>query len=158
MFDISNFCSICFRYLMKSWASALNNEHLTPSVAYLNYEIKYGQTAHWDSSLAGIVAAFQTVAANKIKIAYNHIENRKKQGFTHEEASNHASIELASAAEAHCRAYLMQINYEISTKEVTGLSLALKEVILQLCDLYAVDGCFRAMGDLLRVRNTCTHI
>lgn len=137
---------------MKAWAIALNNENLTPSVSYLSYEIKYGHTAHWDQSLSGIVGAFQTVAANKIRIAYNQIENRKKQGYTSEEASNQTSIELAAAAEAHCRAYLMQVNYEISSKEVNTLSPALKEVIQQLCDLYAVDGCFKSMGDLLRVR------
>lgn len=138
---------------MKTYASALNGENLTPSTSYLKQYSKYGSGTQWDPSLSGIVSAFQTIAANKIKLAYNNIELRKKQGLSHEDACNQTGIELTNAAESHTRVYIMQVNSYTATKEIAKLSPALRDVILQLCELYAVDACLNSLGDLLRVRS-----
>ena len=87
----------------------------------------------------------------KVALAYKHIEQRKKMGNTHEEATNLTSIELASAAHSHCIAFLLQSGFEMIEKSVKELSPELGNVLRHLIELYAVDLCFKNLGDLLRV-------
>lgn len=91
-------------------------------------------------------------SSRKIQSSYANVEKRKKAGYTPEEATNLTGIELVSAAEAHCRAFLIQSGYEMIEKVTRNLSPALTVVLKQLGELYAVDACIRASGDLLRVR------
>lgn len=88
---------------------------------------------------------------SKIRLAYEHVENRKKLGHSHEDATNMSSIELAQAADAHCRAFLVQSSYEMTKNLGTTVSTSLATVLQQLIELYAVDTCMKAVGDLFRV-------
>lgn len=139
------------RYLIKTWASALKGEPLPPTVSYLGYVLKYGEPGQWDPSATGIINSLKMVAAGKVRLAYEHMEERKRQGLTQEEAANRTSIELASAADAHCRAFLVQSGYDVVEKSISSVSPALGEVLRDIMELYSLDACIRATGDLLRV-------
>lgn len=88
---------------------------------------------------------------SKVRLAYDHIENRKHLGFGPEDAANATSIELAQAAEAHCRAFLVQSSYEMTKNMALTSSSAFTTVIQQLIELYALETCTNSLGDLLRV-------
>ena len=139
------------RYLIKAWTQALNGEKLTPLVAYLKNYVKRGsQRENWDGSPTGILRALQSTAAGKIALAYKHLEARKKF-CSPEEAANQTSIELASASEVHCQAFLLQSAIEMlesSTKEVAP---ALAVVLRDILELYAVDLAIRQLGNILQV-------
>lgn len=90
-------------------------------------------------------------ASRKVNLAFENVERRKKEGISHENATNMTSIELASAADAHGRAFLIQATYESVQEFVKQVPPALAEVIQDLVTLYAVDASLRFLGDLLRV-------
>lgn len=105
------------RYLLKAWSQALKGEPLVPSVAYLaDVAGKKTTDFYFDGSLTDIVRAMEYVAANKIKVAYEHVEQRKAEGMTHEQAANYTGIELtqASTVSIICLAIFLNI-YLIST-------------------------------------------
>lgn len=137
------------RYLMKSWSQAIVGDSLVPTVAYLREAVKK-RTNVWDSSMTGLIRGLQLVAANKIRLAYEHVENRKKLGHSHEDATNLSSIELAQCADAHCRAFIVQTAYEMTRNLEPTVSTALATVIRQFIELYAVDTCMKFVGDLFR--------
>lgn len=86
-----------------------------------------------------------------MRLAHEHIEKRKKQGQSYENAANATAIELVQCAEAHCRAFLVSSAYE-TTKDINKkLSPELSATIQQLIELYAIDTCMKSLGDLLRV-------
>lgn len=62
-----------------------------------------------------------------------------------------SSIELAQSADAHCRAFLVQTAYEMTKDLGSTASASLVTVIHQFIELYAVDTCMKAIGDLIRV-------
>lgn len=139
------------RYLIKAWVQALNGEPLTPTVSYLkNYVKKGGKRESWDGSVNGILRALQCTASGKIAIAYKHLENRKKVCGP-EEAANQTSIELASASEVHCQAFLLQSAIGMAEGAVSEVSPGLTVVLRDVLELYAVDLAFRQLGNLLQV-------
>ncbi|XP_055374432.1 probable peroxisomal acyl-coenzyme A oxidase 1 [Condylostylus longicornis] len=138
------------RFLMKAWEQALKQVKLTPTVAYLADAIKLKKFATWDGTVPSIVEAFRYVAANKIRVAYEHLEARKATGLSHEEASNMTGIELTQAADLHCRAFILSSAWSEIQEAVKNVSPALGKVLIQLMELYAVDSCFNRLGDLLR--------
>lgn len=91
--------------------------------------------------------------SSKIRVAYEHVENRKKLGHSHEDATNLSSIELAQSADAHCRAFIVQIAYELTQNLESTVSTSLATVLRQLIELYAVETCMKSIGDLFRVRD-----
>lgn len=74
-----------------------------------------------------------------------------KQGKIFEDAWNETAIELVAAAEAHCRAFIVQTYYNV-TNELKNVSSELRKVLVNLMQLYAVHIALRCTGDLLRVR------
>ncbi|GAB0088533.1 hypothetical protein DMENIID0001_029810 [Sergentomyia squamirostris] len=86
----------------------------------------------------------------KLKIAFENVEKRKKEGISHENATNLTSIELAQAADAHGRAFLIQAAYVSMKESLKQVPPALGEVLQDLITLYAVESSLRALGDLLR--------
>lgn len=84
-------------------------------------------------------------------MAYEHLEQRKRAGNTQEMATNLTSIELVGAADAHCRAFMLQAGFEMVEKSASTLSPALTNTLRHLIELHAVETCLKNMGDLLRV-------
>lgn len=139
------------RFLNKAWKRALNGESLTPTVKYFkNYVNREGFREQWDSSLVGILKAMQAAAAGRTGSAFKRVEERKKF-CTPEEATNQTSIELASAAEIHCQAFLLQSAIEM-LQRTKSESASLKSVLTDIVEIYAVDLALRYLGNLLQVR------
>lgn len=90
-----------------------------------------------------------------MRLAYQHIEERKKNGLTYEHAANATAIELVQCAESHCRAFLVSSAYEMTRDINNKLTPELATVIHQLIELYAIDTCMKSLADLIRV---CLHI
>jgi len=141
------------RYLVKVYGQALNGEKLVPTVTYINEAIKLQNFVNFDGSLEGIVKAFQFVAANKIRIAYERLEKYRKEGNGPEVAANMCGIELTQAADLHGRAYLAQTGYNELTKVAKESSPALAAVLRTILELYLIDACLSRIGDFLRFIN-----
>lgn len=92
-------------------------------------------------------------------MAYRHINERIKSGKVYEDAWNETSIELVAAAEAHCRVFLVE-TYYTAFNELKNISEALRTVLKQLMELYAVHTVLKNIGDLLRasIYNCTTFI
>lgn len=73
-----------------------------------------------------------------------------RQGLQSEDAWNASSIELAQAAEAHGRLFIVEKYYE-TVQRATDISPQLFEVLTELCNLYAVITAQRYIGELIRV-------
>lgn len=139
------------RYLIKAWNEALKGQPLTPTVEYLRKYVKKGaQRENWDGSPKGILRGLQTAAAGKIALAYKHLEERKRF-CSAEQATNETSIELASAAEVHCQAFLLQSAIEMLVSSAKETSPSFTVVLRDILELYAVDLAIRSLGSLLQV-------
>lgn len=177
-FEFLIFCS----YLIKSWDWALQGKALVPTLSYLSKFVKRKTNQRWDPSYTGIIDGLQSVAAkyvrytifvknsyhrnrneklhfifvcelfSKLRLAYQHIEERKKKGLTYEHAANATAIELVQCAESHCRAFLVSSAFEMTKDIDKKLSPQLALVIHQLIELYALDTCMKSLADLIRVR------
>lgn len=140
------------RYLIKAWSQALSGKKLPPTVEYLqNYKQRSGRN-DWDSSINGILLALQSTTAEKIALAYKHIEARKKI-YSAEEAANQTGVELLKVAELHCQSFLLQSTIEMVEKSTPKVSSQLGQLLRDILELYAVDLAIRFLGDLLQVRN-----
>lgn len=137
------------RYLMKAWRSVLDEQPLTPTVAYLG-KVKEGRSPVFNRSIPGIIEAFQFAAGRMIQIAYENIEARKGMGLAPEEAVNLTSIQLAKAAEMHCRAFLFESGYLSIGKVVKRMSPELGRVLQDMLELYAVDSALLNTSSLMQ--------
>lgn len=87
----------------------------------------------------------------KVKSAVDNLDRRIRSGATPEDAWNETSIELASAAESHCRAFIV-LRFAESVKALhTKISKELHQVLSQLCELYAAYWVIQKLGDFLQV-------
>lgn len=136
------------RYLVKQYQGARAGQKMTPTVAYLS-QPRAERT--WTNEINSIVLGFKEVAAGKIKSATENTERRVKGGWAWEDAWNMTSIELSQAAEAHCRAFLVANFHE--TVEGLSASPAVKSILRQLAQLYAVHWLLQRTGDFLQFSN-----
>lgn len=88
---------------------------------------------------------------SKLRLAHQHLEQRKKSGKTYENAANATAIELVQCAESHCRTFLVSSAYEMTRDINKKLSSELSKAIQKLIELYAIETCLRSLADLLRV-------
>lgn len=166
------------RYLVKVWKQAVNGQKLPVTVQYLSNATKNIQRP-WSNNLDYIAEAYHTVAAgynffkyikylvNKykyssiffirflffyriIRIATENMDRRIRNGISAEDAWNQTSIELAYCAEAHCRAFIVKTFVE-NIKEIRSISDQLKQVLFQLCELYAIYWVLQKRGDFFQV-------
>ncbi|XP_072946829.1 acyl-coenzyme A oxidase 1-like [Epargyreus clarus] len=134
------------RYLVKTWSQKEKGLPLSSSTAYL---AERSLPEKWDSSLDGIIRAFQRVSFGKLSNSVSSMEQYVKSGMSAEDAWNKASVQLIAAAEAHGRAVLLSVYKSEMDQRVATLSAPLKTVLMQLVDLYFVYWTLRNMGDLL---------
>lgn len=140
------------RYLMKAWSQALGGKKLPPTVQYLQDHKQRSGRNDWDSSINGILLALQKTTAEKIALAYKHLEERKKI-HSAEEAANQTGVELLRVAELHCQSFLLQSTIEMVEKSKAKVSPQIGEVLQCILELYAVDLAIRFLGDLLQFIN-----
>ncbi|XP_017837257.1 probable peroxisomal acyl-coenzyme A oxidase 1 [Drosophila busckii] len=141
------------RYLVKVYGHALTGEQLVPTVAYINEALKLQDFVNFDGSLECIVKAFQFVAANKVRVAYEQVDQRRQQGHSTEMAASLSGVFLTSAAELHGRAFLAQSAYTELLAMCKQVSPALADVLMVVLELYLVDACLNRIGDFLRFIN-----
>ena len=79
------------------------------------------------------------------------MESRIKSGMSQEDAWNATSIELAQAAESHCRVFVVE-TFINGLRNLKTVSKNLHQVLLQLCELYSIHWILQRVGDFLRVR------
>lgn len=78
------------------------------------------------------------------------MDRRIRDGMSPEDAWNQTSIELAHCAEAHCRVFLVTRFVE-AVGELKNMSDELRQVLLQLCEVYSIYWVLQRLGDFLRV-------
>ncbi|XP_015587511.1 probable peroxisomal acyl-coenzyme A oxidase 1 [Cephus cinctus] len=137
------------RYLVKTWRQAINGEPLPPTVKYFANAARGVKQRPWKNTLTCIVCAHQAVAAGKIRLATENMDRRIRSGMSQEDAWNHTSIELAQAAEAHCRGFIV-MRFTESVKSLNTVSKELHAVLVQLCEVYAIYWVLQRVGDFLR--------
>ncbi|XP_055536880.1 probable peroxisomal acyl-coenzyme A oxidase 1 [Wyeomyia smithii] len=139
------------RFLVKSWNQALKGQKLPSTVQYLSeYCGKTFRRLPWSDSLPVIISAFQAIVANKLKLANEHIERRKKAGYTPEESTNMTALELTKVAELHGRGFILLSAYELIEKACQTASVQFAVVLRQLCALVVYGEALQFAGDLLR--------
>lgn len=139
------------RYLVRVWKQAVAGKSLPPTVQYLESAAKEIKPRRWNNTLDCFINAFQTVAAGAIRLATENIEKRMRNGVSPEDAWNQTSIQLTQCAEAHCRAFIVRTFIE-SMRQVS-MSAEVRNVLNQLCELYAVHWLLQKRGDFLQFYN-----
>ncbi|KAG7200556.1 hypothetical protein KM043_001117 [Ampulex compressa] len=137
------------RYLIKAWRQAASGQSLPPTVDYLAVLARGRKQRPWKNTLTSIVEAHQAVAAGKIRVATENMDRRIRSGVSPEDAWNQSSIELAHCAESHCRAVIV-MRFVEAVRGMNSISKELHEVLMQLCELYAVHWVLQRLGDFLR--------
>lgn len=132
------------RFLIKSWQNKSETIHLD-TVNYLCQP----EERPFERSVSWIISAIKLVAARKVELAAQHLDDRVKKGKAPEDAWNETSVELVSAADSHGRAFILQ-TLSNTIESIKNLSPQLKTVLVQLHELYAVNTALRCIGDLLR--------
>ncbi|XP_011505527.1 PREDICTED: probable peroxisomal acyl-coenzyme A oxidase 1 [Ceratosolen solmsi marchali] len=138
------------RYLVKAWKQAVSGEALPPTVKYLELLSRKIKQRPWKNTLTCIVRAHQAVAAGKIKQATDNMDRRIHCGLSPEDAWNETSIELAQAAESHCRAFIVLRYVETVKGLSSSISKSLNDVLMQMCELYVIYWILHRLGDFLR--------
>ncbi|XP_023945597.2 probable peroxisomal acyl-coenzyme A oxidase 1 [Bicyclus anynana] len=139
------------RFLAKTWQDIDNeNGKLTPTVEYLKTAKVKGYSHEWVNSVENIVYGFQVVSMRKIASCVKSMQTRVASGATFEDAWNMASVQLVSAAEAHCRVMILS-TFSSEIKEMTRTtSKEIKRVLEQIVTLYAVYWALERLSDLLQ--------
>ncbi|XP_013188653.1 probable peroxisomal acyl-coenzyme A oxidase 1 [Amyelois transitella] len=138
------------RFLVKSWQT-MNTQELTPTVAY--FKSAQTNTNKWENSVEGIINGLEIVAMRNVSSCVESIKKRMSSGMCYEDAWNLTSIQLVTAAEAHCRVIIISTFHEEMRKIADTVSSCLKPVLLLLVELYAVYWALKKLNDLLRYTN-----
>ncbi|KAF4532170.1 hypothetical protein B566_EDAN002232 [Ephemera danica] len=135
------------RALMKALARAQAGEKLTSTVAYLALPVD--RKLPWSNTVDGVVQGFQQIAAGKVVRCGELLKQREASGLQAEDAWNCVSVQLVEAAEAHCRAFIVERYVEAIRTGMKELSPELQAVMQQLCELYCVFWVLLKTGDFL---------
>ncbi|XP_045488456.1 probable peroxisomal acyl-coenzyme A oxidase 1 [Pieris rapae] len=137
------------RFLVKTWQN-VDTAKLTPTVEYLKITRSKGFIEKWQNSIECIIKGFQIVAMGKISSSVDHMQQRISNGMALEDAWNTTSVQLVSAAEAHCRVIILSTFYEEMNKAMATVSPELRKVLQKLVELYCVYWALEKVGDLLQ--------
>ncbi|XP_017491824.1 PREDICTED: probable peroxisomal acyl-coenzyme A oxidase 1 [Rhagoletis zephyria] len=139
------------RFLIKSWSAAIAGKPLTPTASYLAGPAQGKAFGPWTGDWANIVATLQYAAANKVRLAYENLAQRLKQGQSEGEAANNTGIELTQAAELHGRSFVAATFLaHVTGSEAAERSAALNRVLQRLLELYLVHTTLRHLSDILQ--------
>ncbi|XP_047520371.1 probable peroxisomal acyl-coenzyme A oxidase 1 [Pieris napi] len=134
------------RALVKAWDQASQGIALNPTMAYLADRSPAGP---WDSSLDGIIKAFQKVSVGKLSSSVSSFQEYAKSGLSMEDAWNKASVQLIGAAEAYGRAVVLSV-YKAEIERYSKIvSPSLKAVLSDLLEMYIIYKALEKTGDLL---------
>ena len=135
---------------MKIWKTKLNGQQLSPLMSYLNKDFLLAYNFRTKDLSKFLVEMMEKVAVEKIRLAYDHMNNRIAAGVDIERAWNATSIELVMAAEAHGRSFILTTYLKKTLEAKRQVSSELYKVLKELCDLYIVFNALKFSGDLMR--------
>ncbi|XP_039956210.1 probable peroxisomal acyl-coenzyme A oxidase 1 [Bactrocera tryoni] len=139
------------RFLMKSWRAASEGKPLTPTASYLAAPAQGNGFGKWTGDLANIVSAIQYAAANKVRLAFENMAQRLKQGQTQEEAANNTGLELTQAAELHGRSFIAATFLaHVTGPAAEERSAAFNRVLQNLLELYLVHTAQRHLSAIMQ--------
>ncbi|CAH3966597.1 probable peroxisomal acyl-coenzyme A oxidase 1 [Pieris brassicae] len=134
------------RALVKAWDQASQGIALNPTMAYLADRTPAGP---WNSSLDGIIKAFQKVSVGKLSSSVSSFHEYAKSGLSMEDAWNKASVQLIGAAEAYGRAVVLSV-YKAEVERYSKIvSSSLQTVLSDLLEMYIIYMALETTGDLL---------
>ncbi|XP_072946882.1 acyl-coenzyme A oxidase 1-like [Epargyreus clarus] len=136
------------RFLVKTWQQ-MDTANLTPTVMYFKEASSKGFYDKWQNSVEGIIRGFQVVAMRKVETCVETMKGRAASGMSLEDAWNQTSVQLVSAADAHCRVIILSTFYEEVVELAKTTSPELKTVLFQLVDLYSLYWALEKLSDLL---------
>ncbi|KAF4526156.1 hypothetical protein B566_EDAN008192 [Ephemera danica] len=134
------------RALIKTWLRVRQQKTIS---SLMNYLIAEKVTVKFND-LESIVQGFKQVAAAKVEQCGELLQRGTASGLAPEIAWNSVSVQLVEAAEAHCRAFLVERYVEALHTRMIELSPELRAVMQQLCKLYCVYWTLRKRGDFLQ--------
>uniref|UniRef100_H2Z2X0 Acyl-coenzyme A oxidase n=1 Tax=Ciona savignyi TaxID=51511 RepID=H2Z2X0_CIOSA len=141
----------CARYLVKC-INQVQTTRMVGSVAYLNNMTQ--STCHVDSvsgfkQLDVLVACFQYRAREVLKTAALKLSHLTKHGMASYNAWNQSSVELVNVVKAHITQFIVTT----FASGITELECTkpVKNVLQQLCALYALSCINASTGDFLKV-------
>ncbi|KAG7310808.1 hypothetical protein JYU34_003635 [Plutella xylostella] len=137
------------RFLMKTWQH-IDTAKTTPTIEYLKITSDPNYVNKWEKSVQGIIRGFQVVAMRKTSKSFEMMKTRMMSGLSQADAWNMTSVQLVAAAEAHCRAVMLQAYHEATVAEAAAASPQLGPVLLQLLELYAAYWALEKTSDLLQ--------
>ncbi|CAG9117949.1 unnamed protein product [Plutella xylostella] len=137
------------RFLMKTWQQ-IDTAKTTPTIEYLKITSDPNYVNKWEKSVEGIIRGFQVVAMRKTSKSFEMMKSRMLSGMSQADAWNMTSVQLVAAAEAHCRAVMLQAYHEATAAEAASSSPELRPVLQQLLELYAAYWALEKTSDLLQ--------
>ncbi|XP_011207579.2 probable peroxisomal acyl-coenzyme A oxidase 1 [Bactrocera dorsalis] len=139
------------RFLMKSWRAAREAEPLAPTASYLAAPAQGKGFGKWTGDLANIVSAIQYAAANQVRLAFENMAQRLKQGQTREEAANNTGLELTQAAELHGRSFIAATFLaHVTGPAAAERSAEFNRVLQNLLELYLVHTAQRHLSAIMQ--------
>ncbi|CAH2989665.1 unnamed protein product [Chilo suppressalis] len=135
------------RFLVKMWEQVEQGNAVTPTLEYLT---RHQNKEIWDESPEGIIRAFESVSAGKVKGCVASLRKHMKDGLDYEDAWQLTTVQLVAAAEAHCRAILSRVYWTETVRVSAGSSSEVRAVLHQLAALYLLYWATERTGDLLR--------
>ncbi|XP_063394821.1 probable peroxisomal acyl-coenzyme A oxidase 1 isoform X1 [Cydia fagiglandana] len=142
------------RYLVKTWQTGMEN--LTPTLAYFKTASSPG-FSRWENSVDGIVRGLQKVAMGKVATCVKNLKKRVDSGMPPEDAWNSTSVQLVSAAEAHCRVIITSTFHDEIKKLDSSVPAEVRLVLQQLVELYALYWALEKLNDLLLYTSISSH-
>ncbi|XP_014097200.2 acyl-coenzyme A oxidase 1 isoform X1 [Bactrocera oleae] len=139
------------RFLMKSWRAASEGKPLSPTASYLAAPAQGKGFDKWTGDWANIVNAIQYAAASKVRLAFENMSQRLKQGQTEGEAANNTGLELTQAAELHGRSFIAATFLaHVTGPAAAERSAAFNRVLQNLLELYLVHTTQRHLSAILQ--------
>ncbi|XP_041361181.1 peroxisomal acyl-coenzyme A oxidase 1-like [Gigantopelta aegis] len=136
------------RFLMKCFSQVKQGQQLTGFVSYLNRPLEGSRCSlSSDLSLSSLVDMYEHRAHRLIAKAAESIEHHLTRGKTVGHASNQSGVMLCQAAMGHCHMFVLKMFVDkVHSKD---LDTDVKNTLHTLCQLYAVYGIHKNLGDFL---------
>ncbi|BFZ11130.1 hypothetical protein BsWGS_14169 [Bradybaena similaris] len=141
-------CLQAARFLIKSYNAAEKGEQLPTLARFLQAPKGVKSKLTEKLELDQLIAAYEHRAGRQVQEASSRLQSHLNRGVVAAEAWNKSSQSLVAAVVAFSHAFVVRAFIEKVTS--SGLEPSLSAVLIQLCQLYALDGITRNAGEFLK--------
>ncbi|XP_025091952.1 peroxisomal acyl-coenzyme A oxidase 1-like [Pomacea canaliculata] len=134
------------RYLIKCYNQLRQGEQLPSLIRFLQSPLEGRSSLDNQLELQELLAAFEHRARRMVHEVGQKLQTAAEEGKKSHEAWNSNSVELSAAAVAFAQAYIVKV----FTDTVSRMEGKVKAVMTSLCQLYALDGIIRYLGDFMK--------